>query len=225
MLKINNVSKHYQQQQEKFQVLKDVTTNIVDGEFVTIFGPNGVGKSTLLYLVAGLDKPNEGEIIRDNSFADSFSVGFVFQNYNDSLLPWKTVLENVSLPLETKGVPKEDAKNRSKMLLRDVGLEKHIDKYPYQLSGGMKQLTAIARAFSIKPDIFLLDEPTSSLDYLTTKLIEKKILELWEIQKTTTICVSHDPDEAIFLADRVLIFSQRPATIKDELVINLCRMC
>lgn len=223
MLKVNNVSKFYRHPKENFQVLDNITANIADGEFVTVFGPNGAGKSTFLYLIAGLDKPNSGEIVRDENDAGRFSTGFVFQDYNDSLLPWKTVLENVALPLRAKGMSIQDAENRSRVLLSDVGLDKHTEKYPYQLSGGLKQLTAIARAFSAEPNVLLLDEPTSSLDYLTTKLIEKKILELWGKQKITTICISHDPDEAIFLADRILVFSQRPAIIKDEIIIDLPR--
>ena len=129
----------------------------------------------------------------------------------------------MALPLQAQGLTRVKSMGRAKKMLREVGLEQQAKKYPQQLSGGMRQLTALARAFVMEPEILLLDEPTSSLDYSTTRFLQSKMLQLWDKNKKTTVCVSHDPDEAILLADRVLIFSERPAVIIKEIKIALPR--
>ena len=147
----------------------------------------------------------------------------MFQNYNESLFPWRTALENIEFALEIQGISKKERAKKAEGLLNKVGLIKHKNKYFYELSGGMKQLVAICRAIAYQPDVLLMDEPFSSLDYSTTKKMEMELLEIWQERKITTLFVSHDIDEAIILADRVIVLSPRPARIKEIIEINLPR--
>ncbi len=203
--------------------LDDVSFAVAGGEFVAIFGPNGCGKSTLLSMIAGLEKPDGGRISITGASADEPRIGFVFQNYNESMLPWRTAGGNVELALEARGIAKAERKRRAEELLKSAGLGKVANEYFYRLSGGMKQLTAICRAFGFDPDVLLLDEPFSALDYSTTRAMETELLRIWEQSGCTAVCVSHDVDEAVFLADRVVVLSPRPATIRGIVEISLPR--
>lgn len=223
MIEIKSVSKTLVTKGQELRLLSNVSLTVKSGEFVTIFGPNGSGKSTLLNLVSGLDQITEGNIRIQGKTPREANIGFVFQNYQESLFPWRTVLENVIFPLEVKGVSKEKAVKLAERFLRKAQLLKYKDRYPYELSGGQKQLTSICRALVIEPDVLLLDEPCSALDYATTKRVELDILELWQERRCTTLCVSHDVDEAIFLADRVVVMSPRPGKIKKIISIDLPR--
>jgi len=204
-------------------VLDGVDLEIQKGEFVTIFGPNGCGKSTLLDIVGGLEQPTAGDVQIAGESASSAKIGMVFQHYNESLFPWRTALQNVAFPLELKGASTEESTKTAAALLEKVGLAPHTHKYPSQLSGGMKQLVAICRAIAHEPDVLLLDEPFSALDYSTTRKMELALLDMWMEKKITTLFVSHDVDEAIFLADRVVVLSQRPARVKKIVPIDLPR--
>lgn len=204
-------------------VLNNVSFTVAGGEFVAIFGPNGCGKSTLLSMIAGLEKPDGGEISITGTAEAEPRIGFVFQNYNESMLPWRTASGNVELALEARGISKAKRKARAVELLESAGLGNVADEYFYRLSGGMKQLTAICRAFGFDPDILLLDEPFSALDYSTTRSMETELLRIWEHSGCTAVCVSHDVDEAVYLADRVLVLSPRPATIRGIVQISLPR--
>jgi len=223
MISLENISKSFNQNKNEIQVLDGIQLDIKNGEFVTIFGPNGSGKSTLLNIISGLDKAGTGNVLVNNKRPEEAKVGFVFQNYNESLFPWRTAQENVEFALEVQNVPKPEQKKISEHLLKKVGLYNHKDKYLYELSGGQKQLVAICRAFAYNPDVLLMDEPFSALDYSTTKKMEMELMDIWQEKKITTLFISHDIDEAIFLADRVVVLSPRPGKIKQIFEVNLPR--
>ena len=234
-ISIQNLNKTYAKKGQAYQVLKDFNLEINSGEFVTIFGPNGSGKSTMLNLIAGLDEADNGEILIAGKSNKESKVGFVFQNYNESMLPWRTVEGNIRLGVESVGaIPRSPSSTTPQInisnLLTQTGLESIKNKLFFELSGGQKQLTAIARSFAFEPDIMLLDEPFSALDYSVTKKMQLKIMEMWQnynhkfSQKLLTILfISHDLDEAIFLADKIVILSPRPGRIKEIIEVKLPR--
>ncbi len=206
-------------------VIHDMNFSIAEGEFVSIFGPNGSGKSTLLSLIAGLETPDSGEIriLSAHSEYTTPKIGFVFQNYNESMLPWRTVRGNVELALEHTVSSSSERKAIAMSFLDKVGLAHVAERYFYDLSGGMKQLVAICRAFAYEPDVLLLDEPFSALDFATTRKVEMDLLSVWSEKKKTALCISHDVDDAVFLADKVMVLSPRPAQIKGIITIDLPR--
>lgn len=224
MISVRNIGKKYVQSDGgTFTAISGINLEIQKGEFVVIFGPNGAGKSTLLNIVAGLDQQFSGSVkIGGNSPKDS-KIGLVFQNYNEALFPWKNVIDNVSYPLIIGGVAKDEADKKSLALLSKVNLQNKKDDFVYNLSGGQRQLISICRAFVNEPDFLILDEPCSSLDYATTKKVEMEIQELWMQSEIPALCVSHDIDEAVFLADRVVILSAAPGRIKEIIDIDLPR--
>ncbi|MBL7160577.1 MAG: ABC transporter ATP-binding protein [Candidatus Aenigmarchaeota archaeon] len=228
MIQIEKLSKVFLQEKEKkekapVKVLNNVSMNIEKGEFVTFFGPNGCGKSTFLHLISGLHQPTAGKIGVNNKTVEEAKVGFVFQDYSGSIFPWRTVSGNVEFGLEVQGVPKEKRRKMAREFMGKLNLTEHSNKYPYQLSGGLKQLTAIARALVYDPDIFVLDEPFSALDYQTTRRMWLELLRVWKDLEKTTLFVSHFVDEAVFLADRVVVFSKSPARIMGEVLVDLGR--
>jgi NitT/TauT family transport system ATP-binding protein len=194
-----------------------------EGEFVAIVGPSGCGKSTLLRILGGLLIPTEGEVYLDGRRLESpqRQVGYVFQKVN--LMPWRTVLRNVTLPLEVAGTPKARAEQQASELLDLVGLSGFEEVYPRQLSGGMAQRVAIARALIAQPEILLLDEPFGSLDALTREQMNLELLRIWQARQVTAVMVTHDLEEAIFVADRVLVMSPRPGHIRSEVMVDLPR--
>jgi len=224
-IKLKNISKEFwkKSSDKKLNVLDNVSFEVKDGEFVTLFGPNGCGKTTLLYIIAGIEDPSSGEVFIGGRNPGLSSVGFVFQNYNESMLPWRTVEGNIRLGLEMLDLPESERKRITDDILKKAGLFERKDEYFYELSGGMKQLVAICRAFAFDPGILLMDEPFSSLDYSTSRKMGLELLEIWKEKKKTTLFVSHDIDEAIFLADRVMVLTKMPAKIKDVIEIDLPR--
>jgi NitT/TauT family transport system ATP-binding protein len=223
MINIKDVCKIYHNSDGDLLALNGVSFDVLPGEFVTIFGPNGSGKSTLFNIIAGLDNQTSGEIILSGKDIRDANIGFVFQNYNESMFPWLSVLDNVLFPLDVQKVSRKESFIRGENILKKVGLWEHKNKYLYQLSGGMRQLVAISRAFVNDPDFLLMDEPCSSLDYATTKKIEMELLSLWQEKRITTILVSHDIDEAVFLADRVVVLSPRPGVVREVIPVDLPR--
>ncbi len=224
MIELANVKKTFtHKNQPQTKVLADINLSVKAGEFVTVFGPNGSGKTTLLNIVSGLEKTGDGEVLIDGKTPEQAKVGFVFQNYNESLFPWLTVAENIAFPLQIEKVAPENQKQIVEHLLGKVGLLDLKDKYIYELSGGQRQLVSICRAMSYKPDILLMDEPFSALDYSTTRKMELELLKIWQENKITTLFVSHDVDEAILLADRVVVLSPRPGKVKEIFTIDLPR--
>ena len=199
-LEVENLSKNY----SKIKVLNNISFKIKKGEFVSIFGPNGCGKTTILNLISGLDKEYKGKIKFKNK---DFKLGYVFQNPNDSILPWEKVIENISL-----GKKALDDKKIFE-ILKEVNLWKFRDKYPYQLSGGMKQLLAISRAFIYDCDFLILDEPFSSLDYYMVLKVRENLRKLYEQKKPTILFVSHNIDDAIMLSDKIILLSKQPGKI------------
>jgi ABC-type nitrate/sulfonate/bicarbonate transport system ATPase subunit len=194
---------------------------IADHEFVTILGPSGCGKSTLLRMIAGLDRPSSGQILLDGNRVEGPGAdrGMVFQSY--TLFPWLTVAQNIAFGLNEKGMAKAEQRAIVADYVDKVGLGGFENHYPKQLSGGMQQRTAIARALANDPGVLLLDEPFGALDNQTRALMQELLLGIWERERKTVIFVTHDIEEAIFLATRCLVMSARPGRVKTDLAIDL----
>jgi NitT/TauT family transport system ATP-binding protein len=209
--------------QGSLEALECVSFQVDAGEFLCIVGPSGCGKSTLLRVLGGLVRPTSGEVYTGGEplTAPRRRIGFVFQKAN--LMPWRTVLRNVTLPLEIKGLKAEDARQQGRQLLELVGLEGFEEAYPHELSGGMEQRVAIARALVHDPAILLLDEPFGSLDALTREQMNLELLRIWQAKRKTVVMVTHSIQEAIFLADRILVMSSRPGHIKATVTVPLPR--
>src|SRR3989304_1213443 len=200
------------------RALVDVSFEVCQSQFVCILGPSGSGKSTLLRVLAGVLEPTSGSVYFKGGPP---RIGFVFQQSN--LMPWRSVLDNIRLPLELEGADAESARMRSQELIELVGLEGFENSWPHDLSGGMAQRVAIARALVHDPDILLLDEPFGSLDALTRERMGFELLRIWQLRQKTVIMVTHSISEALFLADEVLVLSQRPGSIKMSLKVDLPR--
>ena len=203
------------------QALLPVDFDVRQNDFVTILGPSGCGKSTLLRIVAGLDFPSTGQVLLDGEPVDGPGAdrGMVFQSY--TLFPWLNVAQNIRFGLRERGLPEAQQKERSDYFIAKVGLRGFEQHFPKQLSGGMQQRTAIARALANEPKILLMDEPFGALDNQTRVLMQELLLGIWEAERKTVMFVTHDIDEAIFMANRVAVFSARPGRIKTELAVDL----
>ena len=200
----------------------DFSLTIAPGEFVSILGPSGCGKTTLLRLVDGLLTPDNGAIrIGGAPPQPSRRIGFVFQSFR--LIPWATALGNVAFPLELAGVGRAEREDTARRWLERVGLGRHHDAYPSELSGGMKQRVALARAFAGDPDVLLLDEPFASLDAQTREIMQLELLRLWDERKLTALFVTHSVEEAILLADRVVVMGPAPGSLRKIVSVNLPR--
>ena len=222
-LLVRDISMIFRSNEREVVALRNINFSVPAHEFASIVGPSGCGKSSLLYIIGNLIQPSEGEILIDGIPSDraSISRGFVFQEY--ALFPWKTIIENIEFGLKIR---KRSAAERQK-IARDhielVGLKGFEDHYPHELSGGMKQRAAIARALAYNPDILLMDEPFGSLDSQTRVILQKELLNIWNKTKKTIIFVTHSVEEAIVLSDRVLILTFRPGSIKVDIKIDLPR--
>jgi NitT/TauT family transport system ATP-binding protein len=203
------------------RALEPTNLAVADNDFVTILGPSGCGKSTLLRLIAGLDQPSTGRIVLDGARVSEPGAdrGMVFQSY--TLFPWLTVADNVAFGLREKGVAREERSAVVREWLGRIGLTGFEHHYPKQLSGGMQQRTAIARALANDPAILLLDEPFGALDNQTRALMQELLLGIWERERKTVLFVTHDIEEAIFLASRVVVMTARPGRIKADVAIDL----
>ena len=204
-------------------VLRDITLSVPFGSFIAIVGASGIGKSTLLRLASGLIEPTRGTILLAGQPVTEKAdpIGWVFQK--DNLMPWRTVTDNIALPLELQGLDKGMVNERVDKLLRLVRLEQAAQQYPAQLSGGMAQRVAIARALSHEPPLLLLDEPFGALDALTRERMGQELLRIWQARPVTVLMVTHSISEAVFLADEVLVLNGRPATITHRLAVDLPR--
>jgi ABC-type nitrate/sulfonate/bicarbonate transport system ATPase subunit len=203
------------------RALEPTNLSVADNDFVTILGPSGCGKSTLLRMVAGLDTPTTGRILLDGKAITGPGAdrGMVFQSY--TLFPWLTVSENISFGLRERGVSTRERNDIAKQWLEKVGLTSFANHFPKQLSGGMQQRTAIARALANDPKILLLDEPFGALDNQTRALMQELLLGIWERERKTVIFVTHDIEEAVFLASRTVVMSARPGRIKADIPVDL----
>ena len=201
--------------------LRNVSLSIAESEFVAIVGPSGCGKSTLLSLVAGLLKPIRGEVHYANRPVNGINTRAGYMTQKDTLLPWRTVEANISLPLEIRGISKEERRERAHQLARLVELQGFENAYPHELSGGMRRRVLLARSWIYDPETLLMDEPFGALDAQTRLVLQNELLKLWYQRRKTVIFVTHDLGEAISLASRVIVMSRRPGTIKADRVIDL----
>jgi ABC-type nitrate/sulfonate/bicarbonate transport system ATPase subunit len=221
ILDVSQVSKTFPGANGGTLALQATDLAVAENDFITILGPSGCGKSTLLRIVAGLDRQTAGEVLLDGRRIDGPGAdrGMVFQSY--TLFPWLTVLDNVCFGLRERGLPREQQLDIAHGFLAEVGLKGFERHYPKQLSGGMQQRTAIARALANDPRMLLMDEPFGALDHQTRELMQELLLGIWEEQKKTVLFVTHDIDEAVFMGGRVVVMSARPGRIKLDRVVPL----
>ena len=203
MISVKNVTKHF----DEVHALSEVNLDIAAGEFITIVGPSGCGKSTLLRIIADITSPSNGNTEKPDKGA------FVFQDA--ALLPWRTVQKNVELLMELEKVDNAERKHKAEQALAQVGLTGFEERYPHELSGGMKMRLSLARSLVLKPEYLLLDEPLSAVDELTREVLQEEIHELWKKEKFTAILVTHNVAEAVYLSNRVIVMSPRPGKITD----------
>ena len=216
IVSIRALNKSFQSKKEVVEVIKDFNLDVHAGEFLSIFGPNGCGKTTLLNIIANIDQPTTGEVVISDKDSDSNQVGIVFQNYDKSLMPWKRCIENIYFPLERDNhLSKQEKVKKAKNMLEILGLERlPLNSFPYEMSGGEKQLTCIARAMITNPKILLFDEAFASLDFQTRLDMVQIVENIWEKTKKTFIFISHEIGEAIQLADRLALLTPRPTSVK-----------
>lgn len=209
--------------QERVSVLEDFNLQVREGEFLSILGPSGCGKSTFLNILAGLAHKTGGELQVDGKPLQGINrnQGVVFQGY--ALLPWRSVLDNIAVGLEIRGVGKAQRLETAREYLDLVGLNGFASRYPHELSGGMRQRVAIARSLAYDPDVLLMDEPFAALDAQTRETLQSELLRIWDKHKKTIVFITHSLDEAIFLSDRVAVMTQRPGRIKEIFDIDLAR--
>jgi NitT/TauT family transport system ATP-binding protein len=221
---ISQVSKVFQSAERELVALKDIDLDIPQGQFVCLLGPSGCGKSTLLNAVAGFALPSSGSITADGQLVTGPGPerGMVFQEY--ALFPWMTVADNVAFGLEIKGMPKAQISAVVDQLLAMLSLTDFRNRYPKDLSGGMRQRVAIARVLALDSPIMLMDEPFGALDALTRRNLQDELLRIWAELKKTIIFVTHSIEEAIYLADRIVVMTYRPGTVKRDLMVDLPRL-
>lgn len=221
-ISLRDVRKVYRTRDVEFEAISNVTMEISEGELISLVGPSGCGKSTLLRILAGLITHDEGHVSIGNAetpFDPTKDIGMVFQQ--PLLLKWRRILENVMLPAEILGLPTKESKDRARDLLNMVGLEGFEDKYPYELSGGMQQRAAIARALVHDPKLILMDEPFGALDALTREKMNLELLDIWQKSQKTILFVTHGIQEAVFLGTHVAVMSASPARMADYFSVEL----
>lgn len=208
---------------ESVNVIDRLNYSIENGRFVSVVGPSGCGKTTLLRIIAGLEKPSEGKVFLDNTelLPGSQEIGFVFQEY--ALFPWRTTLQNIEFGLEIKGVDPADRHSMAMEYIRSFNLDGFENRYPKELSGGMKQRVAIARTLIMNPRVILMDEPFGALDSQTRNDLQVFLLNIWRKFAVTILFVTHNVDEAVFLSDEILVLSRRPAHIASVFKVDLDR--
>lgn len=215
-LTIDGVEKSFDHKEKgQVKVLDNIQLDVEKGQFVSIVGPSGCGKSTLLYLIAGLEKADQGEIRIAGKKVTGAGPDRVVVFQEDGLFPWLSVLENVTYGLLLKGMPKTEAENKAKEMLKMVHLSNYTESFPHQLSGGMKQRVSIARALVMEPAILLMDEPFAALDEQTRMVLHNELLEIWKKTRVTIFFVTHNIREAVLLSEKIVVFETRPGKIKE----------
>ncbi len=209
LLSVKNLNKVYYNKKEETEAIKDISFDLYEGEFISIVGPSGCGKSTLLNILTGMDHLTKGTI----DLKENLKLGYMLQS--DSMLEWKKVIDNALLGLEIKREKTEENKNYVKGLFQKYGLSDFLDKYPKELSGGMRERVALIRTLALKPDILILDEPFSKLDYQSRLKVSDDVYKIMKEEGKTALMVTHDISEAISISDRVIVLSDRPCTIKN----------
>jgi NitT/TauT family transport system ATP-binding protein len=197
--------------------------DIPRGKLISIFGPNGCGKSTLINMITGLIPTDAGEILFDGKPLRDIKFGYVFQNYREALFPWLRAIDNIQYPLKLMKLPKAERRMRTERMVASLGIKVDLNRYPYELSGGQQQLISILRALVVEPQILFLDEPFSALDYEMTLFMRDQLQRIFVETGTTTVLISHDLEEAVYLADRILLLSRRPASIADYVHYDAAR--
>ena len=216
---IRGLSKRF----DKAVIYDNFDLDIPRGELISVFGPNGCGKSTLINIVAGLIAPEAGQILFDGMLLNEIKFGYVFQNYREALFPWLRAFDNIAYPLKMMRVAPAEQRARTEKLVAHLGIKLDLNLYPYQMSGGQQQLVSIMRALIVEPEILFLDEPFSALDYEMTLFMREQLQRIFMETGTTTVLVSHDLEEAVFLADRVLLLSRHPAQVSDFTPVTAAR--
>lgn len=222
-LEAKNIEKYFDHDGQKLQALGGIDLKVNDGDFVCLVGPSGCGKSTFLRIVAGLDRPDNGEILLDGKPVTETGPDRILVFQEGALFPWLKVIDNVEFGLKIAGIPKSERSEISKRYLDMMQLTRFAESYTYQLSTGMKQRVAIARALVLDPDVLLMDEPFAALDAQTRDLLLVEMQLIWERTKKTILFVTHNVAEAAMLGNRVAVFTNRPSTIKKEIVIDYRR--
>lgn len=220
-IELKGISKSYYQEDGTVEVLKDITLDVKDKEFLVLLGPGQCGKTVLLNILADLEKPTSGTIEFDGGRPKMGDLGVVFQKY--ALFPWKTVMGNVEMNQKLKGVDKATRQAKAQEYINLVGLQGFEKSLPKQLSGGMKQRVGIARAYASESDIMLMDEPFGALDAQTRYQMEDEIIKIWEKNKRTIVFVTNNVEEALYLGDRILLLGSRPSYVKKEYIVDLPR--
>ncbi|MCH3918419.1 MAG: ABC transporter ATP-binding protein [Spirochaetia bacterium] len=220
-IEVIDVTKSYETKNGPFLALSPVSFSIEKNEFICVIGPSGCGKTTLLSMIAGLSRPSSGTIkVHDEAVTGpGKGKGVVFQQY--ALYPWLTVLENVGFGLKLKNVKKDEREAIARKYINIVGLDKFVDSFPKELSGGMKQRVALARAYATNPDVLLMDEPFGALDAQTRAQLQENLLETWQQERKTCFFITHDVDEAVLLATKVIIMSAGPGRVREIMPIDL----
>ena len=223
-IELRNISLQYESVENSVTALQDVSFGVEAAEFLCVVGQSGCGKTTMLNIVAGFLKPTEGEILISGKTVTGKGLdrGIVFQDFAQ-LFPWRTAQRNIEFGLEMKGIAKEERAEIALRFLRLVNLEKFARSYPHELSGGMQQRVAIARALAYNPAVLLMDEPFAALDALTREEMQRFLVDVWRETKKTVVYVTHNVAEAVYLADRVIVFSPHPGTVKAQVKITLPR--
>lgn len=222
-LEAKNIKKYFDHDGQKLQALGGIDLKVNDGDFVCLVGPSGCGKSTFLRIVAGLDRPDNGEILLDGKPVTETGPDRILVFQEGALFPWLKVIDNVEFGLKVAGIPKSERSEISKRYLDMMQLTRFAESYTYQLSTGMKQRVAIARALVLDPDILLMDEPFAALDAQTRDLLLVEMQLIWERTKKTILFVTHNVAEATMLGNKVAVFTNRPSTIKKEIIIDYRR--
>ncbi len=217
MLSIEKLSKTLISQKGNVALYQGFDLKVATGSFVSIIGNNGTGKTTLLNMIAGIESVDSGRVRIHNKKSVDVTVGYVFQNYRQALYPWMTVMDNIAFPLKIKGRSSNERYDIVTKFCKKHNLVVPFTSYPYSLSGGQQQQVAIIRSWIDSPDLILMDEPFSSLDYHTSFKFQREILSLWSSTKTTVLFVSHSVDEAIYLSDRIIVLGGRPVGIIDDI--------
>ena len=225
ILQVSQLSKAYGPDGSAVTAVGDISLDVAQGELLCIVGPSGCGKTTLLRCMSGLLAPTSGTVLLSGSpvVQPPRAMAVVFQDYSRSLLPWLDVMGNVTLPLKARRMPRAERDDLARGALASVGLAGDAHKYPWQLSGGMQQRAAIARALAYQPEILLMDEPFASVDAQTRADLEDLLLDIWSQRRITVLLVTHDIDEAVYLADRVVVLTRAPSVVQDTVTVDLPR--
>ena len=222
-IRLNRVSKWFFKDGNRIAAVEDISADIPEGAFIALVGPSGCGKSTLFNCIAGFEHPERGEVIYRGSPVTKPNIGIGYMTQKDSLLPWRSVLANVMLPLYLQKVPGPEARERAMKVIARVGLAGFAEHLPAELSGGMQKRTALARMLAYNPATLLMDEPFGNVDVQLKLQLQRELMALWESERKTVVFVTHDLEEAIALSDRVIVLSRRPGRIKADIEIGLKR--